>query len=664
MPRKRKASSRQGNGNASRYSARNFWLWCVIIALVPAAIYAQTALFRLLEWDDPLNITRNPHLMPPSWHGLAELWKAPYAGLYVPMAYTFLAGETWLALHLGTATEPFWGIYHLGSVGLHITNTLLVFVLLRRLVGRELPAALGALLFAVHPLQVESVAWITETRGLLSATFGLSTIWLYVSWVDTRGDFKTGAEPAASDTASSPSSARSNFALLGKPAVAPKPRFETPSNDSTGSWRVSGWYMAALATFILAVLSKPSAVSIPLVLLVVDFAILRRSWRAIGLSLGPMVALALVLAAITKTQQSGDVVPEVAPPIDRPRLAGDAISFYLYKLFVPWNLAPDYGRPVHRLVAAGWTWLTAALPIAIAAVLVWRRQWKLLTAAAVFVVALLPVLGFIPFVYQSYYSTVADRYAYLALLGPAFALAWWLADQKAGWAVPAAAGILGVLALLSAFQVRFWRNETALFRHALDVSPQSALAWDEVGRQLVQQGQAEKALEYFFKAQKLHPGFFTAFNDAGTTLAGLQRLPEAEDQFAAVVRLIPNDHIARYNLGNALVLQDRLGEAERSFAEALRCDPNFHLARCAYALALGAQGKSQAALQQVDHVLLRKPNEPQALSAKGRILAHIGQDAAAEPFLAAAVRLNSADVEARQALDQVRARLQAGSRGP
>ena len=629
MPRKRKARSGQRTEVASWNWARSAWWWCLILALAPAAIYAQTVQFRLLEWDDPINITRNPHVMPPTWRGLAELWRAPYVGLYVPMAYTFLAGETWLAQRLGTSTEPFWVTYHLGSVVLHITNTLLVFMLLRRLVGRDIPAGLGALLFALHPLQVESVDWITETRGLLSASLGLLTIWLYL----------------LADTSN----------IRGQAVASP--------SGSTGSWRTSGWHLAALATFVLAVLSKPSAVSIPLILLIVDFAILRRNWRSIGLSVGPMIAIALVLVAINRTQQSSDVIPEVAPPVDRPRLAGDAISFYLYKLFLPWNLAADYGRPVHRMVAARWTWLTSALPIAIAAVLAWRQQWKLLMAAAVFVVALLPVLGFIPFAYQSYYSTVADRYAYLAMLGPALALAWWLADQKARWTVPATAGILGVLAILSYCQVRYWRNEATLFQHALDVSPHSALAWDEVGKQLVQQGQAEKALENFLTAQRLHPRFFTAYNDAGTTLAHLQRWREAADQFTAAVRLIPNNHIARYNLGNALVLQDRPEEAARSFAEALRCDPDFHVARCAYALALAAQGKTQVALQQVDIVLVHDPNQPQALSAKGRILSHAGQDAAAEPFLAAAVRLNSADVDARQALDQVRARLQSGSRG-
>lgn len=623
MPRKSTAKLPKSKRVTGPGTTRSLAVLLLIVA--PALVYVQTSHHEILEWDDQQHTLRNPYLMPPSWNGLGELWRRPYFGVYVPMAYTYLAAETWIANHVHGKEPPYAAVYHLGLLVLHVANGLLVFGLLRRFVHREWSAVLGALLFSLHPLQVESVAWVSETRGLLAALFGLAAILLYLRWIDARAQVRG-------------------------PAGQRGPSIQL-------SWV---WYGMAVTAFVLAILSKPSAAAIPLVLAIIDVGLSRRAvWPAV-LSLGPWLGVVAIVGFITRNVQNAEGIQFVTPVLDRPLVALDAITFYLYKLVCPWNLATDYGRTAAQLIGDRWTWLSATIPFVIAALILWRRSMPAIACAAIFVAALLPVLGFIPFAYQGYYSTVADRYAYVALLAPALGLAFWLDQNRSRWPLITASMILAALGALSFVQAGYWQNQQTLFAHTLAVSPNSALAWDEVGLSLRAKGETEKALACFYTAQKLHPGFYTSFNNAGTTLMQMQRAGEAIEQFQKALRLSPQNSKLHYNMGLAWVLRKGWSDAERCFIKAMKLDPNFVRARLGYALALDGRGEHKQALRELDRVLDRDPKQPNALSIKGQILSNIGQKADAEKYLVTALRLNPADNEARQALRRLQAPANAG----
>jgi Flp pilus assembly protein TadD len=600
-------------------------------ALVAAAvlIYAQTWTYGLLTWDDEHHIVRNPYLWPLSWAGLGVLWRQNYFGEYVPMYYTVIAAETWLAQQWGSTAAPAWGVLHVGATLLHAANGGLVFLILRRLLDTKIPALVGAMLFVVHPLQVESVAWISETRGLLATLFGLLSIWLYIGWFDRRT-----AAPGA----------------------------QIPPRSSLGPEKWLWWrYGAALGAFALALLSKPSAVVVPPIMLAMDLWLLRRAWRAALLASAPWFLLALLLGLITKREQSGEQILFAVPIAARPRLAADALGFYLYKLVWPWSLAPDYARPAHWLVEDRWTWATASVPLVALGALFWSRQRTLWIAATIFAVALLPVLNLVQFAYQAY-STVADRYVYLAMLGPALALAWWAGRWPSRTMLAGVAAVLGVLGVLSFLQARHWQNDRTLFAHGLAVSPRSFLAHEKLGVDLLMRDKPEQALEHFQTAQRLYPEMWGPYNNAGVALRKLDRWTEAAEQFAIAVHRMPQAPMLHYNLGDALLKLNKPAEAERSFAEAVRLAPQLIEARFSYAFLLARRGEFAAALRELDEVLRRQPDHPQALFTKGYVLTRLGRFAEAEPCLAAAARLDPANAKSREVLEQVRAKRREAAR--
>ncbi len=186
--------------NAATPSLHRKTAWLPVLLLVAAtlAAFCPVAGHEFLCWDDEQHSLENPHLNPVSRQGLGKIWSEPYWGLYVPLSYTFFAGETLIARRPlpggGFALNPM--VFHLGNLALHVGCVLMVFVIVRRLFRHDWAACMAALLFALHPVQVESVAWISETRGVLCAWFSLTAVWLYLRGTD-RPASRTSAESVA-----------------------------------------------------------------------------------------------------------------------------------------------------------------------------------------------------------------------------------------------------------------------------------------------------------------------------------------------------------------------------------------------------------------------------------------------------------------------------------
>ena len=477
------------------------------IVLITAAAYFRTTHFDFVLWDDDLHVYDNPYLQPLTWHSFAQFWLHPYQSLYIPISYTLIALVSLIAragapspalTEFDTNLNPH--VFHGVNLALHAINALLAFFLIRRTVKSDIPAALGALLFALHPLQVESVAWVSEVRGLLSAAFALLGMIFYL---------KASAEDDA-------------------------------------LWTIRSG--AALVLFVLALLAKPTAVMAPFVLFVWDMFYVKRPWLSVVLRVLPWFAVAGIFTSITHLSQP--CAPDAALPSWAPGLITvDTIGFYIEKLFWPFNLSAEYGRTPERVIANHLYFSTVAAFVTLVlfcAVYAKRTPW-LVPGVLTFVLFLLPVSGVVPFAYQ-YFSTVADRYAYLALLGPAFIVAVTLdklpqlkVRSAAAWS---AAAFLILLLIRTEAQLSVWQDTRSLFTNAAALAPNDWLPQEKLG----------------YEDMRLK-------NYAG-----------AEQRFKNVIAEGPQDAKFWVELGSARQGEKCYSEAESDDNRALSMSPGFPLA--------------------------------------------------------------------------------------
>lgn len=421
------------------------WAALVLVALT-AAVYSPVLGHHFIEaWDDTSAILTNPDYNPPTFAKLAHYWVIPPRHtFYVPVTYTLwgllaMAGRS--SAPPGVPFNP--AVFYAANLASHAFASGLVFLILSEVIAQSRPAAgtrvplqlaawLGAAVFAVHPIQVEGVATASSVYSPLSGLFGFFAIWQYL---------------LASD--------RSDSSNLG--------RF---------GW---GRYMLATAGFLLAILTKPTAVAVPLVVAVIEWTLRKGKPIRLATTLGAWIVLALAVILINEQSSPGGTVFVPDPPL-RFLVPLDAINFYLMKFFFPLRLVSDYGRSPRWFVNHPLAWLDCLVPLLILAI-AWRMRHRtpwLLMSFGVFIAGLLPSIGIVPFDFQ-HYSTVADRYAYIAMLGPAMAVMFFivrLGRIAAGVTVAA----IAVLATLSIIQLSYWRDDWRLMTRSLEVNPNSLAA--------------------------------------------------------------------------------------------------------------------------------------------------------------------------------------------
>ena len=624
-------SSFEADAPPPRRAARTWMALAPLVVLV-ALVFGRTLGFRFTSWDDDVNVTANPRLAgtPAS---AAGFWAAPYSGLYIPLTYTVFVAETALSSAPGDAASPRFDprVFHAGSLVLHAAAACLVYVLLVSLVRRPWPAFAGAALWAVHPLQVESVAWISETKGLLSAVFMLLALHAYLRSRDDAA-----------------------------------PRRGAP-------------YAIATVAFGLALLAKPVAMTLPLLAWLLDVARPGRAARAAWRPLVPWLLLATGFALFTKRLQPDAVVLDVTPWFARPVIALDALGFYLGRIVWPFHLAIDYGRsPSSVLARAAWggLWL---LPLGVAALGALRSLRRTVGFALAWIVAATaPVLGLVPFGYQ-YTSTVADRYLYVALFGPALAVAWTLSRRGRVGAI-AVATLLAALAVLAARQAGTWRDNATLYAHALAVNPGSVHANNNLGLLELAAGHARSALARFDRALatrsdyvpalvnrakalrlggdpvgslaaagqalRIAPAFAPAHVEAALALQDLDRPDEAAPHLEAALAADPADPDVNLSLGRYALAHGNPVEAEALLRRAVAADPGFVDARLELAGCLWRRGDEDGATAQYEAALRANPDSFEAHRDLGKLRMNRGdpQGAAAQWRRAAALRPDDAEV--------------------
>ncbi len=570
-----------------------------------------------LLWDDTAHVTR---LDLRSWSGLWRIWTVPGATQqYYPLLHTafWFEHRLWGDSVLG---------YHLLNIALHALAACLVVLLARRL---TLPGAwLAGLLFAVHPLCVEAVAWISEQKSTLSAVFYFAAMLAYLKFDASR---KRGA------------------------------------------------YIAAIVLFAAALLTKTVTAVLPAVLLVILWWRRGRlSWKKDVIPLTPLFLIGVCAGLVTawvELNLIGASGREFAlTPFQRCELAGRALWFYAVKILWPSNLAFFYPR---------WaidSWLYAAAAI-VAGALCWALTWPKwnrppglftprrggsrnalttrgpLASLLVFAATLFPALGFLN-VYPFRYSYVADHFAYLAVPALVIPLAALLSLASAKFIPHAAQWLPGalcasVLAAIAWQQAGHFRDEETLYRATLAVNPAAWLAQNNLGNILLDRGDRSEALEHLLAALRLAPDASEVHLSMGNYMLNASgRLDDAIAEYRTAVRLAPASERAHANLGNALLRAGRSGQATAEFDAALRIDPSNAVAHIGLGNAfLTTPGRVSDAIAQYRLALAADPDAAEAHNDLGRALAMApGQLPAAVAELETAAALDPDSWSARSNL--------------
>jgi tetratricopeptide (TPR) repeat protein len=585
-------------------------------------------------WDDYLLLVDNP-LVKDS-NGLHQIWCTAQAIDYWPATNT----SFWIEWRM-------WGMnstgYHVTNLVLHIFESLLIWIILRKL---SVPGALlAALIFAVHPVNVESVAWIAQRKNTMAMLFFLLSILWYL-----RAEMPTaslGLEPA-----------RSHGEPLER-ATSPWPLAPSPSPI---------FYWLSLAAFLLAMLGKGSVAMLPALLLGIIWWLRPLTWRDL-LRIAPFFVVAAILAAVNVEFQTHatDKVVRAIGFTDRLLGAGGVVWFYLYKAILPIDLAFVYHQ-WHITASAILWWMPLLAVLALTAVL-WRfrKSWSrdVLFAWGFFCVALLPVMGFTDVAFMQY-SLVADRYQHIAIIGViALASAIWSAWLRSArgeirpLAIIVAVAAIGALIFLTLRQNALYHDAMTLYQATLDknpdcvmaqfnyanalsktnrpqdaighykqairLKPDFAMAHYGLGNTLVKTGRAEESIEHFQEFLRLKPGHAEVHNSLGNAFAQLGRPNEAMEQYEKALGINPASPEAHMNLGNILLQEKRPQEAIEHFQQVLQLQPEKSEAYANLGIALAQSGQLPEAADNFRLALTQNPNDPETHKNLGNALMQTGR---------------------------------------
>jgi tetratricopeptide (TPR) repeat protein len=593
------------------HGTSDFLSWSIpcFIAITTFLVFLPALRNDFVDWDDPANLINNPDYRGLGWSHLVWMFTTFHMTLYRPL--------TWITHGVDFLL---WGMaplgYHLTSLVFHVANAVLAYFLSYRLLAfawsdiapsnssLRLGAGFSALLFAVHPLRVEAVAWASGRENVVAGLFSLLTLLSYLRAV------------ADSQTKSS----------------------------AYWKWMTGAWLCYALSLF-----SKVSGVTLPLILLILDVYPLRRlelraaTWlqpqhRLVWLEKVPFVVIAggAALVGFLAKNRFGTVATlDDYSALSRVNQAMYGLVFYIWKMVMPVGLSPLYEKLSYFSAAGVVDIRSGLLVIALSTCFVLaRKRWPAgLAAWLCYGVILIPVLGLVPFGPQ----VVADRYSYLACLGWAMlagagALCCWgrRSDGRMGpplFVLISALAVLILVALgfLTWRQAEVWHDSETLWRHALAIDQKSSFAHNNLGLVLAERGELQQAIQHLREAVQLDPAFAEAYNNLGDFLAKHGSLEEAIEQFRKAILIKPADPGAHNNLGNALADRGEFYEAIQHFQQALRTSPANADAFYNLGRVLARLGNLEEAIVQYRHALQLKPSDPDIHNNLGLVLMKKGE---------------------------------------
>jgi len=568
----------------------------MFILLAVFLVFGQTLKHKFVNFDDHIYVYENPWVMHGlSFEGIKWAFAQAHFGNWDPL--------TWVSHMLDCQLYGLEaGGHHLSSVLLHGATAILLFLVLIRMTGSFWPSALVAVLFAIHPLRVESVAWVAERKDVLSGLFFVLTLGAYAEYV------------------------RRPFSLA--------------------------WYLAVVITFALGLMSKPSIITLPFVLLLLDYWPLRRIGSPVDHALDtstiqqarpdsfpiyllveklPLLALAVVSCFLTLWAQrsaGGMALNESIPLLWR--LCNAVVSYvvYLGQLFFPVGLTvfyphPGFGLSVWKVAGA----LLILTGISVGAVYARRRHPYILVGWLWYVGMLVPVIGLV----QTGSHARADRFTYLPQIGLLIAIVWGVAHLTRSWSHRSwGTGIVSALIILVLMgcawrQTSFWRDAETLWTHTLANTSRNVVAYNGLGFFYFGQGRMDEAAREFQKALEIQPMYTEARYHLGLALASQGRVEEAIGEFQKVLAIQPTYAEVHNGLGNAFVNRGRIGEAIQQYQEAIQNKPEIVAARNNLGAALVSLGRIDEAMMQYKEALEIQPYFVDARINLGNLLMRRGQ---------------------------------------
>jgi len=598
---------------------------CLLLLSITLAIYWQVGNHAFLNYDDNVYVTNNPHVLG-GLTGSGVIW-----------AFTQTEKDNWFPLTWLSHMLD-WQLFgahpmghHLVNLLLHAANTLLLFAALRRMTGAVWRPALVSALFALHPLHVESVAWVAERKDVLSTFFGFLTLLFYAGYA------------------------------------------ERPSRSR---------YVVTILAFALGLMAKPMLVTLPFLLLLLDYWPLdrlalssgddsasknsRKKMRPSGRlpilqsvwEKAPFFALAAIVSLVTFIFQrkAGAVATTEAFPVGS-RMANALVSYlhYIRQTVWPSDLSvlyphPGTSLPMWQAAAAGFVVLgLSVLTVAL------RERRYVAVGWFWYVGTLVPVIGLV----QVGIQARADRYTYMPLIGLFIMIAWGIPDLVKTWAhaqtflAILATTILAALTACTWTQLSYWTDSISLFTHALKVTTGNYTAHHDLANALADRGSSEEAILHYTEALRIKPDYADAYDNWGTVLVGQGKFAEAVDRFRMALKLKPDFAEAHSNLGLAFHRQGQLQEAIAQYREAVRLNPQYAQAHNNLAAALAETGHPDEAIAHYTEAVHLRPEYFNARNNLGSLLAQLGRlDEAAAQFREA-LRLKPDSVEARDNLAAV-----------
>ncbi len=571
----------------------------IILVAVTLAVYWQVHQFDFVNIDDNIYVTENYHIKSGiTLQSIRWAFSTTYAEFWHPLTWLSLMADYELyGLHAGG--------YHVTNLIFHILSTLLLFWLFSRMTGEIWKSAFVAAFFALHPLHVESVAWISERKDVLSAFFWMLTLCLYVFYTEKQSIKR---------------------------------------------------YLLVVFSFVLALLSKPMVVTLPVVMILLDYWPLKRfelrkdnlfAWQ-IKEKL-PLLMLSAVFSVITIFAQQKPYDPEASFALTS-RLINVPVTFvtYLIKTFRPYDLAIIYPFSAQIPVwqAAGAILLIIAITVAV--MMTVRRQPYLFVGWFWYAIIVAPVIGII----QVGNQAMADRYTYLPLIGIGIMLAWGvpmlLQHKVPSKKILSSAAIifLTFLALLAWKQCGYWKSSRGICSHTIRVTKDNYVAHINLGSVLFDEGKNEEAIRHFNEVIRIRPGLILSYNKRGLAYAKLGQYQKAFEDLNNVIRLKP-DYADAYN-SRALInyALKRHREAIEDLTEAVRLKPdhaeafnnrgNIHL----------GLGQHQKAVEDLSKAIALKPDNPAIYYNRGTAYIHLAQYQQAIDDYSKAVALNPAYFDA------------------
>jgi protein O-mannosyl-transferase len=615
---------------------------CVLLALAVLLVFGQTSRHEFINCDDGPYVYENTQVVQGlTLTGIVWAFTHSQAGFWHPL--------TWISHMLDCQLYGLnAGGHHLTNVLLHAASAILLFLVLRRMMGLRSnksigvttpqggtlwPSAFVAAVFAIHPLRVESVAWVSERKDVLSGLFFMLTLWAWACYAESQSRAE-GRESRA------------------KAASALDPRL----------WTLDYWLV--LLFFALGLMSKQMLVTVPFVLLLLDYWPLERftiydlrfTIPRLLLEKLPLFLLAIAAGFIAfLTQKSDGAVATIESLSLGLRLANGLVSYvtYILKMLWPDNLAIFYPYPAEvpmwRIVVAG----ALLLFITMQAVIFARQRPYLLVGWLWYLGMLVPVIGLVQVGLQSH----ADRFTYLPQIGLYLVVAWAAKDLTGSWRWhrqvlrTGAVFVVAVLMLCAWKQTSSWRNSELVWTQTLACTSGNYFAHNNFGDAVMGQGRLVEATRHFQMAIEIKPNYAEAYYNLGVVLDRQGKPGEAIDHYQKALEINPNHAEAHNNLGMVLAQQGRTAEAIGHFQKAIEVKPGFEEAHNNLGNALALHGKYVEAIEQYRQALVARPDYAEAHNNLGNALLLQGRYAEAVGHFQKALQLRPDDTKARQSLD-------------